>query len=91
MNKPRINYVDVAPPLVLGQTARLLLTDRKWYRTSPVVDTTYTTKGPIIETKNTFYWPGETDESMPVASIPRRAPVAVIGVPYRYPGESHEP
>ena len=84
MDKPRVNYIDLAPPLVIGQSVRLLL-PRRWVITTPVIEATYTTRGPIIETKNTFYWPGETDESIPVPSIPRRAPMKIaVGLPPRY-------
>jgi hypothetical protein len=78
VSKPRINYIDLAGPLAVGQPARLLLVDRRWYRTSPVIETTFTTIGPIIETHNTMYWPSPTDESLPVPSIPRRIPREVV-------------
>lgn len=86
-NKPRVEYLDLAPPLVVGHSARLILANRRWYRTSKVVDVTYTTRGPIVETQNTFYWPGPTDESQPLPSVP---PVAVplhgiaVNIPSQY-------
>lgn len=70
--KPWINYLDLAPPLVIGHAARLILMDHKWYRTTPVERVAHGPTGPIIETRNSVYWPADTDESLPAASLPAR-------------------
>jgi hypothetical protein len=81
MTKPRAIYDDLMPPLQVGQPARLLVSG-VWVITTRVEQWIPYQPGPIIETRNTFYWPGETDESLPKAT--RNVEVRV---PYQYQQE----
>lgn len=66
-SKPRIQYVDVLP-VVRGESARVLIRNQGWMRTTRVVALWNHPNGPLFETQNTIYAPPETDESRPIAS-----------------------
>lgn len=70
--KPRVRYADVALPVRMGGTALLVPVDHpnlelnsQWIRTSTVQKVIDQARGPVFETRNTIYHPGETDESLP--------------------------
>jgi hypothetical protein len=73
--KPRVQYIDLAH-CVVGQSAKVMPLDhpreeinRTWVHTSPVLRFMLQSRGPVFETRNTVYWPAETDES----PVPPRA------------------
>lgn len=69
--KPRVRYADVGP-VVEGRAASCIPVDHpnfeinnKWILTTPVLKVIRQANGPVFETRNTIYWPAETDESLP--------------------------
>lgn len=67
-SKPRVQYDDVMP-VSRGESARVLIRNQGWMRTTKVVALWKHPGGmPLFETQNTIYAPPETDESRPIAS-----------------------
>lgn len=71
MQKPRVQYSDIAKYPEIGCSARVFTRNHYrpqltgWIRTSKVVKIAPGVTGPVFETLNTVYWPCDTDESMP--------------------------
>lgn len=70
--KPRVRYADVSLPVVMGKGAWAIPVDHPnfdlnnvWIKTSTVEKVIEQARGPVFETRNTIYHPGETDESLP--------------------------
>lgn len=69
--KPRVRYIDLGS-CIEGQPARLIPFDHpnkslngQWITTTKVQSIVRQARGPVFQTRNTVYWPGETDESLP--------------------------
>lgn len=79
--KQRVRYIDLGY-CVIGQSAVVLpldhpsdlVSNRTWAQTSPVVSIIDQANGKVFETRNTVYWPAETDESLPEA-LQKGAPI----------------
>lgn len=74
--KPRVRYADVELPVRMGDTALLVPVDHPnlglnslWIRTSTVEKVIDQARGPVFETLNTIYHPGDTDESLPKVNV----------------------
>lgn len=70
--KQRVRYIDLGR-CEEGEPAQVIPADHpsslvqngKWTTTSPVLKILEQARGPVFETRNTIYHPGDTDESVP--------------------------
>lgn len=69
----RVQYIDVGPPLRVGESAYVLpldhpsrlVSNRGWARTSPVTKITPGGNGPTFTTQNTEYRPADIFDDAP--------------------------